>query len=103
MFRLETTGAHADVDLATGGRPGPFVVDGRELLITSDPSGFRWGSYVMAPFAGRLRNGRFTFEGHTWQLPLNQAPHAMHGILYDRTWRRVDDRTIEADLGDPWP
>jgi aldose 1-epimerase len=103
MLRLETTGARADVDLAVGGRLASFVVDGRELLVTSDPNGFRWGSYVMAPFAGRLRSGRFEHGGRTWQLPLNEPPHAMHGVLYDRAWRRVDDRTIEADLGDPWP
>jgi aldose 1-epimerase len=103
MLRLETTGARADIDLAAGGRLASFVVDGRELLVAGDPNVFRWGSYVMAPFAGRLRDGRFEHGGRPWQLPLNEPPHAMHGILYDRPWREVDEHTIEADLSAPWP
>ena len=103
MLRLETTDARTDIDLAAGGRLASFVVDGRELLVTADQDAFRWGSYVMAPFAGRLRNGRFEYAGQTWQLPLNMAPHAIHGVVYDRYWRQVDERTIEVDLGHPWP
>jgi aldose 1-epimerase len=103
MLRLETSDARIDVDLAVGGRLASFVVDGRELLVTSDPNIFNWGCYTMAPFAGRLRNGRFEYAGQNWQLPLNMGPHAMHGVVYDRPWRAIDERTIEADLGNPWP
>jgi aldose 1-epimerase len=103
MLRLETTDARIDVDLAVGGRVASFVVAGRELLVTDDPNVFNWGCYAMVPFAGRLRNGRFEFGGQTWQLPLNMPPNAMHGVVHDRPWRQVDDRTIEVDLGNPWP
>jgi galactose mutarotase-like enzyme len=103
MLHLETTSAHADIDLAAGGRLASFVVDGRELLVTSGPSTFDWGCYAMVPFAGRLRDGRFSYAGRTWQMPLNMPPHAMHGVVLDRTWREVDDRTIEVALGAPWP
>jgi aldose 1-epimerase len=103
MLAIETAGARMEIDLAVGGRLASFVVDGRELLVTGDPNPFRWGSYVMAPFAGRLRDGRFDFAGRTWQMPLNMAPHAIHGVAYDRAWKQVDERTLEIELGAPWP
>ena len=103
MLCLETSHARTEIDLDAGGRLASFVVDGRELLVTGDPNAFNWGCYTMAPFAGRLRDGRFEHAGRSWQLPLNMPPHAMHGVVYDRPWRQVDDRTIEADLGAPWP
>ena len=99
---LETNGARIAIDLAAGGRLASFVVDGRELLVTDDPNPFRWGSYVMAPFAGRLRDGRFDFDGRTWQMPRNMAPHAIHGTVYDRPWCETEDG-LEVELGPTWP
>ena len=100
---LETKDARTAIDLASGGRLASFAVDGRELLVTSDADAFRWGCYAMAPFVGRLRDGRFEHAGRIWQLPLNMAPHAIHGIVYDRPWRQLDACTIETELGAPWP
>ena len=37
----------------------------------------RWGAYPMAPWAGRIRDGRFTFRGRDVRLPLNLPPHAI--------------------------
>lgn len=103
MLALDTTDARLEVDLANGGRLASFVVNGRELLVTADQNPFRWGSYVMAPFAGRLRHGRFAFAGRTWQMPLNMDPHAIHGIAYERPWTQLDERTLAVELGAPWP
>ena len=38
------------------------------------------------PFPNRIRDGRFSFGGATFQLPLNQAEegHAIHGLVYSR-------------------
>jgi len=84
MLCLETSHARTEIDLDAGGRLASFVVDGRELLVTGDPNAFNWGCYTMAPFAGRLRDGRFEHAGRSWQLPLNIPPHTMHKIVYDQ-------------------
>ena len=59
-----------------------------------------WGSFVMAPWPNRIANGRFTFEGRTYQLPVNRQGHAIHGVGFGREWNceRVDDHTYELDL-----
>jgi aldose 1-epimerase len=101
---LEAGDARVVVRPADGGRLGSVAVGGRELLVPGDPRDpISWGSYPMAPWAGRVDRGRFTFDGHTHQLPITMAPHAIHGVVYDRPWSVVADDTIAIDLDDRWP
>ena len=74
------------IDLASGGRLASIRVHGLELLeqrsATNHP--FGWGSYVMVPWAGRIREGEYSFDGVLRQLPINLGEHAIHGTSYDR-------------------
>jgi aldose 1-epimerase len=100
---LETTDARAIVRPDLGGRVGSFVVGGRELLVTDDSGLFFWGSFPMAPWAGRVRRGIFDFDGQTYHLPINFEQHAIHGTVVSSTWQTLDAETIASDLADPWP
>jgi aldose 1-epimerase len=100
---LEARGVRAVIDLARGGRVASFVVDGNEFLVTDGPGPIAWGAFPMAPFAGRVRDGAFTFRDRRWQLAVDMPPHAIHGTVLDRPWRIVDDRTIATELGPGWP
>jgi aldose 1-epimerase len=95
------------LDLTAGGRFASLVVEGHELLVTGGAGPISWGCYPMAPFAGRIRDGRFTFDGRTYQLERNMSPHAIHGTVFDRSWEvvsRASDRaTLTIDLGPGWP
>jgi len=80
------------VEPAAGGRIGQIAVGPQELLCDDPAAGaIGWGSYPMAPWAGRLRDGRFTFDGTTHQLALNHTDedgtrHAIHGTVFDAEW-----------------
>lgn len=102
-LRLSAPGVEMEVDLTTGGRLASLVVDGRELLVTEGYGPIAWGSFPMVPFAGRVRDGRFTFRGRRYELPTEMPPHAIHGTVLDRRWDLVDDCTISTDLGPSWP
>lgn len=102
-FTLAAPGVEAVVDLNAGGRIASFIVDGRELLVTEGDGAIAWGSFPMAPFAGRVRNGRFGFRGAQYDLPTAMPPHAIHGTVLDRRWERLDAWTIGTDLGASWP
>lgn len=87
-----------------GGRLGSVAIGGREVLVTGDPLGpVLWGAYPMAPWAGRIRHGRFAFAGETRQLPLAAPPHALHGVVLDRPWRVDAPDAISVDLDRRWP
>ena len=57
----------------------------------------------MAPWAGRVRNGRFRFAGSDYTLPLRMPPHAIHGTVLDRAWERLSDDSLRIELGIDWP
>lgn len=103
MLHLDAPGAHAVVDLAHGGRLASMVVGGRELLVTDGVGRMGWGSFPMAPFAGRVRDGRFTFRGTHHQLLIHLPPHAIHGTVLDQSWHRLDEHSIATGLGPDWP
>src|SRR6185295_6639940 len=90
-----------------GGRLASLEVGGYELLVTRRDGPILWGCYPMAPFAGRMRDGRFRFHGRSYQLPLTMPPNAIHGTVLDRPWSvtaRSDHRVaLATDLGPDWP
>lgn len=74
-----------------------------------DPLGM--ASFPLLPWANRLRNGRFTLDGRTVQLPPHPAlgPHAIHGLGWGRAWqvasqsRRRLVLELAHDGSGPWP
>ncbi len=106
--------ARVEIDLANGGRIGQITVGDQPLLWTDTAIGpIGWGSFPMAPWAGRIRSGRFEFDGVAHRLDLNHvdvdgARHAIHGTVYTRWWTLDNVSTtgaeLHCDLGSwPWP
>ena len=83
MIEMEAGDAFVTVAPTDGGRIAQIQV-GELALLKDDRSGgpMTWGSYPMAPWAGRVRHGRFEFDGRTHQLPRNLEPHAIHGTVF---------------------
>src|SRR5437762_3160139 len=92
MIELNANGVSCTVDPEAGGRITSLVVDTRQLFLGPAPDGhpMHGGSYPMAPFAGRVRVGRFDFDGHEYQLELNHPPHAIHGAVFTQPWSVSD-------------
>ncbi|HZB42047.1 MAG TPA: hypothetical protein VE487_13835 [Ilumatobacter sp.] len=96
-----------------GGRIAQITVDGVALLVghadAHEPSPLAWGSYPMVPWAGRIRRGRFRFDGDDYELPVNFGAHAIHGVGFGMQWTvtRHDSDSIELELAMPtdrrWP
>jgi aldose 1-epimerase len=101
--RFEAGPAAIVLDAGAGGRLVSLVVAGEELLRqrVTDPLG--WGCYPMAPWAGRLRDGRFAFGARHYTLPRNMPPHAIHGTVLAQAWEWVADDTLATTLGPDWP
>lgn len=100
---LEAAGARLEIRPQDGGRIRSLAVDGIELLITEGYGPIMWGCYPMAPWAGRIRDGRFSFRGRDVQLPRTMPPHAIHGTVFDRPWQVAGPASLAIDLGPTWP
>jgi aldose 1-epimerase len=103
MFTIESGDARLTVAPEEGGRIVEFSVDGFQLLVPREVNAHDFGCFPMAPWAGRIRHGRFTFGGEEYQLLRNKPPHAIHGTARDQRWEVVGDGVIATELGEPWP
>lgn len=100
---LENDSARVEIDLVHGGRISSFCVDEMDLIVGSAEDTLDWGCYPMAPWAGRLRDGRFEHGGQTYQLPLSLPPHAIHGTVYRQAWEADGDSRASVELAPDWP
>jgi aldose 1-epimerase len=62
----------------------------------------------MAPWPGRLANGRFNWQGRILQLRRTHGRHAIHGLTWNRAWTvdeaSADRATVSIELPrDEWP
>lgn len=100
IFELSAGDVVLTIHPDAGCRIGQITVAGQPLLVDvpSADGGhpMAWGAYPMAPWAGRIRNGRFTFDGAERRLDINhhdgdgnERAHAIHGLVFDRPWPRV--------------
>jgi len=95
-LRVRASGGEwSELLTAVDGRPDPTVL----------PQGT--GSFIMAPWPNRIRDGVLHANGAELQLPKNLDPHAIHGTVRDREWRVVasttSSATLDASLTSPWP
>ncbi len=65
----------------------------------TNPVPTRSGHPILFPFPGRLRDGRLTLDGKTYQLPLNDSTkqHAIHGFTPRNPWRVTDHNYCDAN------
>ncbi|HJP90168.1 MAG TPA: hypothetical protein VJ850_14130 [Candidatus Limnocylindrales bacterium] len=110
MLELQASNVRVAIDPEAGGRLASIRVGSRELLVGrqgNEAQPMRWGCYLMAPWPGRLENGRFTWQGRTIQLPRTHGRHAIHGLVWNRPWtiERSSGRsaTLTCALPDEWP
>jgi aldose 1-epimerase len=105
MVELEAGEARVRISPLAGGRVASIEVGGTELLITGDigDDPMLWGSYPMVPYAGRVRDAQFLWDGRVVHLPTghlspNLAPHAIHGTGFIAIWDVVDQGPDHAEL-----
>lgn len=78
-----------DLRLPLAGAVRPIVVaDDGWAANPSRPA--RNGFPVLFPFAGRIREARFSYGGREYDLVPNKPPHAIHGFALDAPWDVID-------------
>ncbi|WP_372018061.1 aldose 1-epimerase [Pseudoxanthomonas sp. 10H] len=112
LLRIGEGDLQVDIAAQAGGRIAQVRYQGIEQLVGPGdgfPGAIAWGSYPMLPWAGRIRDGRFEFDGQAWQLPQNLGGHAIHGVSMWLPWTvdAHDAHAIELSLRLPrdrrWP
>src|SRR3954471_11560632 len=110
MVELRAGKATVTIDPEGGGRVDSLRVGDIDLLLTPADDTARkghFGSFVMAPWVGRTRQGRFSFRGVEYELPRDAGRHAIHGTVRERPWAvegaGAHKVLMSCDLGPHWP
>src|SRR5690606_19823880 len=113
LLTIRDGGLEVDIAAEAGGRIAQIRCDGVEQLLGHGEHGaeaaIAWGCYPMVPWCGRIRGGRFEFDGRAYELPAGFEGHAIHGVGYLMPWRATahSPRHVELELELPcdrrWP
>ncbi len=89
QLSLDAAGYHADVT-EIGGHLRRLTWNGRPLVREFDADRIPplYSGAVLAPWPNRIADGRYTFHGNQFQLPINEVDRgtALHGLVADRPW-----------------
>ncbi len=62
---------------------------------------------ILAPWPNRIANGQYSYNGKTYQLPINEVNrnNALHGLVFDKSWEITSAETdricLEIVIDDP--
>lgn len=85
-------GAEAEVD-TLGAYVSSVSLDYQPLIKPShDGMQTHGGIAVLIPYAGRVRDGIYRFEGRSFKLPIESDGHAIHGFAKSVRWRILEER-----------
>jgi aldose 1-epimerase len=111
VIELHAGDVRLTLDEDRGARISSMLIGDRSMILgppNEHDVGIRWGSYLMAPWAGRIPGGLLDWDGTTYQLPQRDGSNAIHGLVYERRWQVVvaTDDSVEvatslAEAG--WP
>lgn len=80
-----------------------FDVAGRDVVVPFGvdelcPAGH---GAILAPWPNRLRDGRYTFDGRSYQAPITEVDrqNALHGLVMWERWSLLDATTNQLSLG----
>ena len=111
LVELRAGEAVVRIDLDHGARIAELHVSGHDLLVEPpEPrdGSIGWGSFLMAPWPGRLAQARLRWRGRAVQLPRTHGANAIHGLVHAVPWR-VDrlagsELAVSVELGPlDWP
>jgi aldose 1-epimerase len=109
VIELAAGTARCTVAPADGGRVAVLTYGEADIVVPrrAGQGPMEGGCFPMAPWAGRIREGRFEFEGNEYHLERAMPPHAIHGTVYNRSWD-VDDLgeafvALSCPTGPGWP
>ncbi|MCH2196245.1 aldose 1-epimerase [Kordia sp.] len=92
--------ASASINLDEGARLFDLRLNDRTIISEYEnfPYNHSSASAILFPFANRIEDGTYTFEGETYQIPCNEPEknNAIHGLLYTRTFEVYEQKIFSS-------
>jgi aldose 1-epimerase len=85
-----------DLRLPLAGQVRPVLVSAADFADhPGHPAGN--GTPILFPFPNRIRDGRFAFQGKSYQLPATNGPNAIHGFAMAAAWDVLEHQATASE------
>lgn len=103
-IHLQSGDLAATIEPHIGGSISSFRLGDLDLMRSAPPGASlakQMASFPLVPFSNRIREGQFAVDGQNFQLKRNMDdhPHTIHGIGWQRAWDVESCHTEEVTLG----
>jgi len=86
--------AYAKIHLNDGASLKELILDGKCIIKDLEPLKYQstYASSILFPFANRIKDGHYTFEGKSFDFEINEkaANNALHGLVYNKTFEVLE-------------
>jgi len=74
-------------------------LNGKSIIADLSPLTYNntYASSLLFPFANRIKDGSYSFDGKTQQFPINEPGNnnALHGLVYNKTFQIIEQQVTE--------
>lgn len=95
-----TKDVYAKINLKEGASLQLLTLSGHQIIKDLHPLPYSttYASSILFPFANRIKDGVYAFEGENYQFEINQKQenNALHGLVYNKTFQLIDQKSTEA-------
>lgn len=92
----------ATLNLNEGGRLAYYCCGAIEIISNVDASSYQYNyaSAILFPFANRIKNGTYKFNGLHYILECNEPDknNAIHGLVYNKSFKCINEQ-LTSDFG----
>ncbi|WP_298239344.1 aldose 1-epimerase [uncultured Algibacter sp.] len=90
---------NAKIHLNQGASLQELTLDGKVVIGVLNPLVYAdtYASAILFPFANRIKDGAYAFNGEKFQLDTNQKKeqNALHGLVYNKTFKVISENINE--------
>ncbi|GAA4303957.1 aldose 1-epimerase [Aestuariibaculum suncheonense] len=100
-IEIENTSIQTSAKIYTslGASLQALTLNGKQIITALDPLPYSdtYASSILFPFANRIDKGAYSFEGKTFQFPINEPGNnnALHGLVFNKTFKLIKQVTDE--------
>ena len=96
-----TKTVNAKIYLNHGASLQELTLKGQHIIQDLNPIPYSdsYASSILFPFANRIKDGAYSFDGKNYQLVANQQQenNALHGLVYNKIFKVVNQKTTETE------
>ncbi len=90
---------YGKIHLNSGASLQELTLNGHAIIEDLSPLTYAntYASSILFPFANRIKDGAYTFDGKAFQFETNQKEenNALHGLVYNKTFQIIDQETSQ--------